>query len=174
MIGPMRMRSLLLVTGAALCLAWAGVAAASAPKRLNKPQWGTYQKAAAAFTAQTTKTVTRFRFCRNSTKYNRDLGLFGQCLGTSATREVAAINALSAVLNRFAQKTSGACANSLTAYLKTLFFLKSTVIGVERAVQIKAADAATVAGQAANAAISAQKVSAAGKAFAGACKPLTS
>src|SRR5882672_6433117 len=93
----------LLLPTALVTVAFVVVSAATAslPGRLNQSQWNTYLRANNAYTAQTPKTVARFRFCRSSTKYNRNLSAFGACVGFAAAREVAVTNNLSAVLNGF-------------------------------------------------------------------------
>jgi len=168
----MRLRSLLLVC-VVLGLAYAS-AATAAPNRLSKAQWSAYLKSYNAYALQTPKTVARFRFCRSSTKYSRDLSLFGQCLGTAATREIAVTNTLFNTLHGLSGKTSsgGKCAKALNAYAGATFFWKSSVVGVDRAVKLKTASVATVEGQAASAVLSAQRVSTNATAFAKACKPL--
>jgi hypothetical protein len=170
---PVRMRALLPVAVGVLSLVVVSAAFSSQPKRLTKSQWSAYLTAFNAYAAQTPKTVARFRFCRNSTKYNSNLNAFGRCIGTAAAREVAATNNLSAVLNRFEQKVSGNCSKAMATYQGGLFFWKSAIIGVQRAINTHAADAATVEGQAANAALSAQRVASNAAAFTKACKPLS-
>ena len=147
-------------------------AAAAAPNRLNKAQWSAYLKSYNAYALQTPKTVARFRFCRTSTKYSRDLSLFGQCLGTVPTREIAVTNMLFNTLHGLGGKTGGKCAKALSAYAGAVFFWKSSVVGVDRAVKQKAASVATVQGQAGSAVLAAQRVSTDATAFAKACKPL--
>jgi len=158
----------------AIALLVVSAAYASQPKRLNHSQWSAYQTAFNAYAAQTPKTVARFRFCRNSTKYNSNLDAFGRCIGTTAAREIATTNNLAAVLNRYEQKVSGDCSKTMATYQGALFFWKSSIIGVQRAINTHAADAATVEGQAANAVLSAQRVAKDATAFARACKPLSS
>jgi hypothetical protein len=166
----MRLRFLLLAC-VALGLAYAS-AAAAAPNRLTKAQWSAYVKSYNAYVLQTPKTVTRFRFCRHSTKYSRNLSLFGQCLGSAATREVAVTNTLFNTLHGLSGKTGGKCAKALNAYAGAVFFWKSTVTGVDRAVKQQAASVATVQGQVDGAVLTAQRVSTNATAFAKACKPL--
>jgi hypothetical protein len=60
------------------------------------------------------------------------------------------------------------------AYQGALFFWKSAIIGVQRAINTHAANAATVEGQAANAVLSAQRAAKDASAFTRACKPLPS
>ena len=165
-------RSLLVAAVAALSLVVVSAAFSAQPRRLNKSQWSSYLTAYNAYVTQTPKTVARFRFCRNSTKYNRNLDAFGVCIGTAAAREVAVTNNLSAVLNGFEKKVGGDCSKAMAAYQGGLFFWKSSIIGVQRAIKTHAANAATVEGQAANAALSAQRVTTNATAFTKACKPL--
>ncbi|MGE5272546.1 MAG: hypothetical protein ACM3QU_02075 [Verrucomicrobiota bacterium] len=169
------MRKHVLATAAVAVLPLVVVSAASSapPKRLSHSQWSTYQTAYNAYAAQTRKTVARFRFCRNSTKYNSNLDAFGRCIGTTVAREIAVTNNLAGVLNRFERKTSGNCSKALATYQGGLFFWKSAIIGVQRAINTHAADAATVEGQAANAVLSAQRVAGNAAAFTKACKPLS-
>jgi hypothetical protein len=174
MMWRVRMRRLLPVAVAVLSLIVVSAAASAKPKRLSQTQWSAYLKAFNAYAAQTPKTVARFRFCRNSTKYNSNLDAFGRCVGTAAAREIAATNNLAAVLNGFEQKVSGDCSKAMAAYQGALFFWKSAIIGVQRAINTHAADAATVEGQAANAVLSAQRVTKDATAFSRACKPLSS
>lgn len=159
------------VVAAVLALALATTASA-APNRLSKAQWNAYLKAYNAYAAQTPKTVARFRFCRSSTKYSRDLSLFGQCLGTAPAREIAVTNGLFNTLHGLSGKVGGNCAKALSAYAGAVFFWKSSVVGVDRAVKLKTANVATVQGQAGSAVLSAQRVSTNATAFAKACKPL--
>jgi hypothetical protein len=166
------MRSLLVAAVAALSLVVVSAATSAQPQRLNKTQWGSYTTAYNAYLTQTPKTVARFRFCRNSTKYNRNLDSFGACIGGAAAREVTVTNNLFTVLNGFEKKVGGNCQKTMAAYQGALFFWKSAVIGVQRAIKTHAANAATVEGQAANAALSAQKVTTDAAAFTKACKPL--
>jgi hypothetical protein len=169
---PVRMRTSLVVSVAVVSLALVSAAGAAQP-RLTKAQWSAYLKAANVYTTQTPKTVARFRFCRNSTKYNSNLDAFGVCIGNAAAKEVAVTNSLSAVLNGFEQKTTGNCSKAMATYQGGLFFWKSSIIGVQRAIKTHAADVATVEGQAANAALSAQRVASNAAAFTKACKPLS-
>ena len=172
MMWPVQMRSLLVAAVAALSLVVVSTAASAQPQRLNKSQWRTYLTAYNAYAAQTPKTVARFRFCRNSTKYNRNLDAFGVCIGGAAAREVAVTNNLSNVLNGFEQKVGGNCSKAMGTYQGGLFFWKSSIIGVQRAIKTHAANAATVQGQAANAVLSAQRVAGNAASFTKACKPL--
>ena len=169
---PVRMRALIPASVTAALLVAVSAAYSAQPKRLSHSQWSAYQTAYKAYAVQTPKTVARFRFCRSSTKYSSNLDAFGRCIGNAAAREIAATNALAAVLHRFEQKTSGTCSKSLAAYQGGLFFWKSSIIGVQRAIDTHAANAATVEGQAANAVQSAQRVAADAAAFTKACKPL--
>ncbi len=172
MMWPVQRRSLLMVAVATLALVVVSAATSAQPQRLNKSQWGRYTTAYNAYALQTPKTVARFRFCRNSTKYNRNLDAFGVCIGAAAAREVAVTNNLSTVLNGFEQKVGGNCSKAMGAYQGALFFWKSSIIGVQRAIKTHAANAATVQGQASNAVLSAQRVATDATAFTKACKPL--
>jgi hypothetical protein len=163
---------LLLCAGLVLGVLYAAGSASALPNRLNQAQWSAYLKSYNAYVAQTPKTVARFRFCRRGTKYSRDLSLFGQCLGTAATREIAVTNTLFNTLHGFSGKTGGQCAKALSAYAGALFFWKSSVVGVDRAVKFKTASVATVQGQAGSAVLAAQRVATDATAFAKACKPL--
>jgi hypothetical protein len=164
----------LLATAVALCLLSAAPAAGSLPRRLNQAQWNAYRTAYNSYLNQTSKTVARFRFCRNSTKYNRDLSSFGRCLGTVPAQEVAQTTRLSNVLHEFERKIvgDGDCSETLATYQGGLFFWKSAVIGVERALTTHIASAAKVEGQAANAVHAAERVSSEARAFTRSCKPL--
>ena len=167
----MRLR-LPLLACVALGLVCTAVATASLPSRFNKAQWSAYLKSYNAYATQTPKTVARFRFCRSATKYNRNLSLFGQCLGLTPTREIAVTNTLFNTLHGLSGKTGGKCAKALSPYAGAVFFWKSSVVGVDRAVKLKTASVATVEGQAANAVLSAQRVATDATAFVKACKPL--
>jgi hypothetical protein len=171
MMWAVQMRSLLVTALGALSLVVVSAAASAQPQRLNKSQWSRYLTAYNAYAAQTPETVARFRFCRNSTKYNRNLDAFGVCIGAAAAREVAVTNNLSNVLNGFEQKISGNCSKAMATYQGGLFFWKSAIIGVQRAIKTHAANAATVQGQAANAVLSAQRVAGNAASFTRACKP---
>jgi hypothetical protein len=155
-----------------LGLLYASTSTAALPNRLNQTQWSTYLKAYNAYAAQTPKTVARFRFCRRSTKYSRNLSLFGVCLGTVTAREIAVTNGLFNSLQRLSGKTGGKCAKALSPYAGAVFFWKSSVVGVDRAVKLKTASVATVQGQASSAVLAAQRVSTDATAFVKACKPL--
>ena len=172
MMWAVPMRSLLAVAVATLSLVVVSAATSAQPQRLSKSQWRAYTTAYTAYATQTPKTVARFRFCRNSTKYNSNLNAFGVCIGAAAAREVAVTNNLATVLNTFEQKVGGNCSKTMAAYQGGLFFWKSAIIGVQRAIKTHAANAATVQGQAANAVLSAQRVAGNASAFTKACKPL--
>jgi hypothetical protein len=165
---------MLVCGGLVLGLLCASTATAALPNRLNHEQWSAYLKSYNAYVAQTPRTVARFRFCRSATKYNRNLSLFGQCLGTAATREIAVTNTLFNTLHGLSGKTKagGTCTKALSAYAGALFFWKSSVVGVDRAVKFKTASVATVEGQAASAVLAAQRASTDATAFGRACKPL--
>jgi hypothetical protein len=172
MIEQVRTRSRLVMLAALVALVLLGASVASAaPQRLSKTQWATYLKAYNPYLAQTTKTVARFRKCRSSTAYTKYLEAFNACLGTTPAKEVAATNALFATLSGFQKKVGGACAKSQTSYTSAVYFWKSIVIGINRALRIKSSNVATIAGQAQNGVLAAQRVAADAKAFAGACKP---
>jgi hypothetical protein len=173
MLLPMRARRWLPAL-AVLCAAFVvgGAAAAPPQKRLTAAQWRTYNTAYAAYAKQTAATVARFRHCRSSTAYTSYLGAFAKCLGNVPAAEISATNAFSSVLHRFEQKTTGACSTSLATYQGALFFWKSAVTGVKRAVDTKAVAVATITAQAGNAVTAAQKVTADAKLFVRACKPL--
>ena len=166
------MPSRFLVLAAVVCLALLGVSVASAaPQRLSKAQWAMYLKAYNPYLAQTTKTVARFRKCRSSTAYNKYLESFNACLGTTPAREIAVTNTLFTTLSGFQNKVAGSCAKSQTTYTSAVYFWKSIVIGINRALRIKSSNVATIEGQAQNGVLAAQRVAADAKAFAGACKP---
>jgi hypothetical protein len=170
-----RTRSLVLLVAALLALSVLGVSAASAaPQRLSKAQWATYLTAYNPYLAQTTKTVARFRKCRSSTAYSKYLEAFNACLGTTPAREIAATNALFNALHGFQGKVEGNCAKTLTTYTTAVFFWKSVVVGINRALRIKSSDVATIEGQVQNGVLAAQRVSANAKAFARDCKPPSS
>jgi len=172
MIEGVRPRSLVVIVAAMLCLGLIGASAASAaPQRLNKAQWATYLKAYNPYLAQTTKTVARFRKCRASTAYNKYLESFNACLGTTPAKEIAVTNALFTTLSGFQGKVGGSCAKSQTTYTTAVYFWKSIVIGINRALRIKSSNVATIEGQAQNGVLAAQRVAADAKAFTAACKP---
>jgi hypothetical protein len=154
----------------ALCLLGASAASGAAP-RLNKAQWAAYVKAHTPYVKQTAKTVAVFRKCRSSTAYTSYMKAFAACLGTAPAKEDAATKTLYFTLLPFQGKVSGACAKSLSAYLQALYFWRSVVLGIERAVKIVSSNVATVEGQVQNGVIAAQKANAATAAFERNCKP---
>jgi hypothetical protein len=168
----MRKPALLFVVVLACGLVGASTASAATPK-LTKSQWGAYVRAHTPYVAQTAKTVAVFRKCRSSTAYTSYMKAFAACLGTSPAKEVAATTTLSDTLERFQGKVTGACAKALTSYQTALFFWKSVVVGIQRAVRIVAANVATVEAQVQNAILAAQRANAATNAFTKACKPLS-
>jgi hypothetical protein len=150
----------------------AGVASAGgAPARLSKAQWAAYHTQYTAFTAQTTKSVAKFRSCLSASTGSRNARLMQQCFGNSADLELAATTKLFNLLNGFQKKTSGACDASLNGYLSKVFFWKSSITGVNRAVHSNVANAATIEGQANNARTVYPQVQKAAAAFTAACKP---
>lgn len=149
----------------------AGVASAAKPPRLNQAQWAAYQKQNAAFTAQTTKSVAKFRSCLSTTTGSRNARAMQQCFGNSADLELGVTNRLFTLLDGYQKKTSGACDQSIGAYLGKVFFWKSTITGVNRAVHSNVANAATIEGQASAARQIFPQVQKAAAAFTAACKP---
>ncbi len=159
-----------LTVAVAAAVLFAGVASA-APPRLNQSQWGAYQKQYTAFNAQTTKSVAKFRSCNSATTGSRNARAMQQCFGNSADLELAVTNRLFTLLNGYQKKSSGACDQSLTGYLSKLFFWKSTITGVNRAVHSNVANAATIEGQASAARQIFPQVQKAAAAFTAVCKP---
>ena len=149
----------------------AGVASAAAPARLNHAQWAAYQKQYTAFNAQTTKSVAKFRSCNSATTGSRNARAMQQCFGNSADLELAVTNRLFTLLDGYQKKTSGACDQAISAYLGKLFFWKSTITGVNRAVHSNVANAATITGQASAANQVYPQLQKAAAAFTAACKP---
>jgi hypothetical protein len=167
------MRKFAVLISAALAVCILGVSAASAAKpRLSKAQWAAYVKVHTPYVAQTAKTVAVFRKCRSSTAYTSYLKAFAACLGTAPAKEDAATKALYVTVLGFQGKTSGACAKSLSPYLQALYFWRSVVVGIERAVKIASSNVATVEGQVQNGVLAAQRANTTATAFTKACKPL--
>jgi hypothetical protein len=162
-------KALVLVLVAAAVLA-AG-ASASLPQRLNKTQWAAYIKVNTAFTTQTPKSVARFRSCSSRTTGSRNARAMQQCFGNTADLELTATNNVFAQVQKFTGKTAGACNQSLSGYQSQLFFWKSTITGVSRAVHSNVANTATITGQAQAAQQVYPKLTKAAAAFAAACKP---
>ena len=168
---PMRKPAAVVAAILALCLLGASAASAATP-RLNKTQWYAYTQAHTPYVAQTTKTVAVFRKCRSATAYTKYMKAFAACLGTAPAKEDAATKKLYLTLLPFQGKVSGACAKSLGAYLQALYFWRSVVIGIERAVKIIASNVSTVEGQVQNGVLAAQRANTATTAFERNCKPL--
>ena len=156
---------------AVLALVLAGVATAGLPTRLSKTQWAAYSKANTAFTTQTPKSIARFRHCLQSTTGSRNARAMQQCFGNTADLELTATQNLYSVVLGFQNKTAGACNGSLANYLKALYFWRSTVTGVKRAVHSNVANVATIQGAAAQAQLVYPQVTKATAAFTAACKP---
>jgi hypothetical protein len=74
-------------------------------------------------------------------------------------------------VQKFTGKTAGACNQSLGGYQQQLFFWRSTITGVSRAVHSNVANVATITGQAQAAQQIYPKLTKASAAFATACKP---
>ena len=168
----MRKGAALVAAVVALCLLGASTASAASP-RLNKAQWSAYVKAHTPYVTQTAKTVATFRKCRSSTAYTSYMKAFAACLGTAPAKEDAATKALYFTLLPFQGKVSGACGKSLGGYLQALYFWRSVVLGIERAVKIVSSNVATVEGQVQNGQLAAQRANTAAAAFTKACKPLS-
>ena len=156
-----------LVVGAVV----AAGASASLPQRLNKAQWAAYTKVNTAFTTQTPKSVARFRSCSSRTTGSRNARAMQQCFGNTADLELTATNNVFAQLQKFTGKTAGSCNSSLSSYQSQLFFWRSTITGVSRAVHSNVANTATITGQAQAAQQVYPKLTKAAAAFAAACKP---
>jgi hypothetical protein len=152
---------------------FAAGASASLPQRLNKTQWAAYTKVNTAFTTQTPKSVARFRYCLSRTTGSRNARAMQQCFGNTADLELTATNNLFAQVQKFTGKTAtaGACNQSLSGYQSQLFFWKSTITGVSRAVHSNVANVATITGQAQAAQQIYPKLTQAATAFTAACKP---
>jgi len=168
----MRKSAALVVAALVLSLLAASTASAATP-RLSKAQWAAYVKVHTPYVAQTAKTVATFRKCRSGTAYTSYMKAFAACLGTAPAKEDAATKAVYLTLLPFQGKVSGACAKSLGANLQALYFWRSVVIGIERAVKIVSSNVATVEGQVQNGQLAAQKANTAAAAFERNCKPLT-
>ncbi len=169
---PMRTRLLLPLVLVALSVGLAGAPVASAATpRLSKAQWSAYVKAHTPYLSQTTKTVARFRKCRSGTAYTSYLKAFAACLGTTPAAEAAATNVLFNTLHRFQGKVGGNCAKSLSTYQTALYFWRSVVVGISRAVKQTSSSVSTVEGQVQNGVTAAQKVNTDATAFTRACKP---
>ena len=167
------MKKLALLAAVAVLSLVVVTAASAAPQRLSKAQWAAYVKAHTPYVTQTAKTVAVFRKCRSSTAYTSYMKAFAACLGTAPAKEDAATKALYLTLLRFQGKTSGACATSLGPYLQALYFWRSVVLGIERAVKIVSSNVATVEGQVQNGQLAARKANTAAAAFERNCKPLS-
>jgi len=163
------MKTFGVITVVALVLA--GVAAAGLPTRLSKTQWSGYVKANTAFTTQTPKSVAKFRYCTGSTTGSRDARAMQRCFGNTADLELTATQNLFTVLNGFEHKTATHCNASLTSYEKALYFWRSVVTGLKRAVHSNVANVATMESNASQARLVYPKVTHASAAFAVACKP---
>jgi hypothetical protein len=163
------MKTFGVITVVALVLA--GVAAAGLPTRLSKTQWAAYAKANTAFTTQTPKSVARFRYCTGSTNGSRDARAMQRCFGTTADLELTATQNLFTVLTGFEHRTATHCNTSLANYEKALYFWRSVVTGLKRAVHSNVANIATMESNAKQARLLYPKVTEAAAAFAVACKP---
>ena len=169
----MRTRSLLTLVLVAVCVCLVGSSVASAATpRLSKAQWAAYTKAHTPYLAQTTKTVARFRKCRQGTAYTSYLKAFAACLGTTPHAEALSTNVLFNTLHGFQGKVRGNCAKSLTTYQTALYFWRSVVVGIDRAVKQTTSSVSTVEGQVQNGVLAAQRVNTDATLFTGACKPL--
>jgi hypothetical protein len=160
-----------LVLGLVAAAVFAAGASASLPQRLNKTQWAAYTKVNTAFTTQTPKSVARFRSCSSSTTGSRNARAMQQCFGNTADLELTATNNVFAQLQKFTGKTAKSCNSSLSSYQSQLFFWRSTITGVSRAVHSNVANTATITGQAQAAQQVYPKLTKAAAAFAAACKP---
>jgi hypothetical protein len=161
------------VTAVLVLGAWLGTASAATPHRLSKTQWGAYQKAYASFSRQTPKSVARFRSCLSSTTGSRDARAMQRCFGNTADLELTQTLTLSSTLQKFQNKTAGACNTSLGKYQGQLFFWRSTITGVQRSVHSNVANVATIEGNATHARQIYPQLTAAAKAFSTACKPIS-
>ena len=94
-----------------------------------------------------------------------------KCFGNTADLELTATQNLFTALNRFVNRTATACNTSLNNYLKSLYFWKSTVTGLNRAVHSNVANVATITSNASQARLVYPKVTQAAAAFTVACKP---
>ena len=163
------MKTVGVVIALALCLA--GVATAGLPARLNAAQWAAYTKANTTFTKQTPKSVARFRSCSVNTNGSRDARAMQRCFGNTADLELAATQTLFNTLNRFANKTAATCNGALSKYQSAVFFWKSVITGLNRAVHSNVANAATIESNASQARLVYPQVTKAATAFSAACKP---
>jgi hypothetical protein len=153
-----------------LALVLAATATAATP-RLTAAQWASYTKAHTAFTKQTPKSVARFRSCLKSTTGSREARAMQRCFGNTGDLELTATNNLITVMNRFQNKLAGPCNDAYVNYQKALFFWKSTVTGVVRAVHSNVASVSSIEANANQAALVYPKVTKASLAFGTACKP---
>ena len=158
------------VTAVTVLALGAGTASAS-PPRLNAAQWAAYQRLYTAFNTQTTRSVARFRSCSSATTGSRNARAMQQCFGNTADLELTATQNLCTLLDGYQKKTSGTCDKSLVTYLSKLFFWRSTITGVKRAVHSNIANAATIEGNASHARQIYPQLQAAAVAYSGACKP---
>ena len=152
---------------------FAAGASASLPQRLNKTQWAAYTKVNTAFTTQTPKSITRFRSCSSTTTGSRNARAMQQCFGNTADLELTATNNLFTQVQKFTGKTAaaGTCNQSLSGYQSQLFFWKSTITGVSRAVHSNVANVAAITGQSQAAQQVYPKLTKAAATFTAACKP---
>lgn len=141
------------------------------PARLSKAQYSSYLKANNAFIAQTPKSVAKFRSCLSSTTGSRDARAMQRCFGKTAEVELVVTKDLFNTLNRFQNKTAGACNSSLVPYNKAVFFWQSAVTGLDRAVKSNVANAATIESSAKQAQLVYPNITKAAVAFRAACKP---
>jgi len=155
----------------ALVLAATASAGATLQPRLNAAQWASYSKVNTAFTTQTPKSVARFRYCLKSTTGSRDARAMQRCMGTTADKELTVTNNLFTVLKRFEHKTAGKCASSLANYEKGLYFWRSVITGLNRAIHSNVANIATMEAGAQQARGVYPQVTKAALAFSAACKP---
>jgi hypothetical protein len=155
----------------ALSVLLSGQASGALPHRLNKAQWAAYQRAYTAFSQQTSKSVARFRSCLSATTGSRDARAMQRCFGNTADLELTQTLNLSSALTRFQKRTAGACDASLGKYQGQLFFWRSTITGVKRAVHSNVANVATIQGNASHAQQIYPQLTSAAKGFAAACKP---
>jgi len=155
----------------ALALVLAATASAALPQRLSKMQWAAYTKAHTAFTTQTPKSVAKFRSCSSASTGSRDARAMQRCMGTTADKELTVTNNLFTVLKRFERKTAGKCASSLANYEKGLYFWRSVITGLNRAIHSNVANIATMEAGAQQARGVYPQVTKAAFAFRTACKP---
>lgn len=155
----------------ALCIGATAAAAAPPHQRLTRTQWGTYQKAYAAYATQTTKTVATFRKCRQLQVSGRYADALKACLGTTAQREMTVTTALSNTLKSFQGRVTGACAQTLGAYQQALFLWTSNIAGMQRIVSSGVGQGPAVQAQADTAILAAQKVNSSAALFKKLCAP---